>query len=1209
MAEQPTRSEREHQLGEVVAAYLAARDRGEPVDRAALLARHPTLERELTDFFADEDDLAPLVARLRAAPALEGQPLGDYDLLEEIARGGMGVVYRARQRGVGRMVALKVILHGRLATPDDVLRFRAEAEHATALDHPHIVPLYHVGEADGRPFFTMRLIDGGNLAQALADRDWTVAGAGWRWTDRQGGGQWRVATRAGQQAAARLVETVARAVQHAHDRGVIHRDLKPANILLDRGGAPHVTDFGLARSAARPAPSVSGAVVGTLLYMSPEQAQGHHNVTTATDVYALGAILYELLTGRPPFQAAEFLEMLHAIQETEPIAPRQSNAAIHRDLATICLKCLRKEPARRYASAAALAEDLRRFQAGEPVAARAAGQLERMGKWVKRRPAVAALAAALFTAVVVGFGLVTWKWQDALAAQATAEQREQEAQAARMQAEINAQKALQAQRDTEEQRAVAQAHAQQARDAGRAAESQRRVALEQRDLAAQYLAKAQEAVRTMLTTVSESDQGLKNEPRFEPIRKSLLEKALAYYQGFLREPSTDPAVRLAAAAAYRDVGDIYTELASKEQAEQAYRQSLRLLQELGGDRPSDAAFRRELAASCNGLGLLLLATGGLAEAEELLARALALRKGLAADFPDVALIRQDLAQGYNNLALLLDTVGRPDEGEQLYRQARDVEQALFDDFPAMPEYRHRLAESWGNLATVVSAAGRVKEAEPLYDQAIELCQPLTHDFPGVARYRRTLARAFNNLALLLANTRRPEAAAELYRKCLDLRQRLAEDFPAVAAYRQELALSCNNFALLLRDTGQPQDAEKYLRLACEHRRKLLADFPSVAAFRNELAQSTINLGVLLQGAKKLVEAEELQRSARDLYQKLVDDFPNVPGYRRGLAGSCYSLGRLYQLSGRLAAAEEPYRASIFHRQLLAGAFPAVGVLREELAASCNNLGVVLEDLGRLPEAEQLYRQAVALRKQLVLDFPEVGVYHDGLRLSSLNLLDLLKQLDRLADTAPLFRELFWCYHELAERHPGNVGFRWLASQMLQSLGDVHRATGNWNQARAALEHAVKYLERVLREQPGHAQARARLPGAYLGLAEANVQLGRHADAALALDGVTTAAGKDSATWLAAAVQTARCIPVVEQDTGLSPAERQRLAQSYAERAVALLGRAVACGYRDAGALQGHPALAPLRDRTDFQDLIRQLSEPKTSAPGQTLMPRRSLSGG
>jgi WD40 repeat protein len=299
--------------------------------------------------------------------------VGGYEVIGEIARGGMGVVYRARQVGLNRLVALKMILPGQLVTAEAVLRFRTEAENVARLQHEHIVPIYEVGEHQGQPFFSMKLIEGASLDQRVIDLLGDPGGA------------------------ARLMAKVARAVYHAHQHALIHRDLKPSNVLVDPEGEPHVTDFGLAkRLEASIDLTRSNAVVGTPCYMAPEQAAGQQRVSTVTDVYGLGAILYELLTGRPPFKADTPLDTLAQVLHDEPVPPRRRRPEAPRDLEVICLKCLRKEPEQRYASALAFAEDLERWLEGSPINARPVGSVERAVRWVRRHPAPTALIVVSF---------------------------------------------------------------------------------------------------------------------------------------------------------------------------------------------------------------------------------------------------------------------------------------------------------------------------------------------------------------------------------------------------------------------------------------------------------------------------------------------------------------------------------------------------------------------------------------------------------------------------------------------------------------------------------------------------------------------------------------------------------------------------------------------------------------------------------------------
>jgi WD40 repeat protein/serine/threonine protein kinase len=336
---------------------------------------------------------------------------GDYELLDEIARGGMGVVYRARQRSLNRLVAVKMLLAGEFASPEFVRRFRREAEAAASLQHPHIVAVHEVGEHAGRQFFSMELVEGQNLAEHVRAQPLTA------------------------RRAAAWLKTIAEAVQYAHEHGVLHRDLKPSNILIDASDQPRITDFGLAKlvgprsTATRPsapgagdavegvAPgesTLAGQAFGSPTYMSPEQAAGiHSSLGPPSDVYSLGAILYQMLTGRPPFQGETLHQVLVQVQTADPIAPGLLNPSVPADLQTICLKCLEKEPAKRFQSGAELAEELGRFLRNEPIRSRPVGAAEKLWRWCARNPKLAGALGALAAALVVGVSGIVWQWQRA----------------------------------------------------------------------------------------------------------------------------------------------------------------------------------------------------------------------------------------------------------------------------------------------------------------------------------------------------------------------------------------------------------------------------------------------------------------------------------------------------------------------------------------------------------------------------------------------------------------------------------------------------------------------------------------------------------------------------------------------------------------------------------------------------------------------------
>ena len=336
-----------------------------------------------------------------AKPVDNPRIFGDYELVELIEEGGMGIVYKAIQKNLNRTVAIKMIKSGQLATPSEVQRFRTEATAAARLDHPNIVPIYEIGEQDGRYFYSMRFIEGQNLSKMIGKRPIEP------------------------KKTAKILSTIARAVHYAHQHGILHRDLKPTNVLIDKNGEPLLTDFGLAKLLEQSENvTQSQAVMGSASYMSPEQASGKTaEISVASDVYSLGAILYEMLTGRPPFTSSNFIETIKKVIDTEPTKPSEINPQVDAELETICLKCLEKQPEHRYGSALDLALELERWLNGEPILARPSTRLQRLIKWTRRKPAIAALVCLLILVATTGIISVIIFWQDAVAARKLAERR------------------------------------------------------------------------------------------------------------------------------------------------------------------------------------------------------------------------------------------------------------------------------------------------------------------------------------------------------------------------------------------------------------------------------------------------------------------------------------------------------------------------------------------------------------------------------------------------------------------------------------------------------------------------------------------------------------------------------------------------------------------------------------------------------------------
>jgi serine/threonine-protein kinase len=722
----------------------------------------------------------------------------------------MGVVYKARQKGLNRLVALKMILSGPHAGEEELLRFRAEAESAARLQHPNIVQIYEVGEQDGIAFFSLEYVEGGSLADRLAGAPLPPGET------------------------ARLTETLARALQAAHERGVVHRDLKPANILLASGGreppvghpdaerstggsrppvadwVPKITDFGLSKQLDGGGRTRSGVIMGTPSYMAPEQAGGTGAVGPATDVYALGAVLYELLTGRPPFRAATALDTVLQVLSEEPVPPTRLQPKLPRDLETICLKCLQKDPRKRYPSAAALADDLRRFSAGEPIRARPAPAWERAVKWARRRPAVASLAAFSVLALVAVLGV-------GLAYNARLQRANERLEGALTDA------------DREHRRAQAHLH------------------------------KALEAVDTMLTQVG--DERLADLPEFADTRRQLLEEALAFYHGFLREESDDPAVRRETGRAASRIAGLYLLLGRTAESEKACREALGLQEKLAADWPDDPVYRHDLAQTHAMLGHVYTLTMRFDQAGEAYGRAVQLNERLVREYPDridylEALVRNLSIRGSFQTDL------NPRQAERDFRAAAENGARLLAQRPGSADYQCVLAFAHGSLGMALANQNRPGDAEAELRKAEALIQPPSGDPPRTAKeYLSTLALIRLNLGRLYARTRRPGPAEENLRQGIDGYEQLVRKSPKYFPYRFYLWRSYPVLAELYEEGGKGEQAEEVWDKAVAMSGQIVRDYPDfkwmAAAADGFRVRKLIVLARRGESAKALPEAAEL----------------------------------------------------------------------------------------------------------------------------------------------------------------------------------------------------------------------------------------------------------------------------------------------------------------------------------------------------------------
>jgi serine/threonine protein kinase len=896
---------------DLVEQYLERLQAGETLDPSEFAAQYPEHAEALRQLLPALQMMAELsnsALRNRSSqPASEAiSPpelgiLGDFHVLREVGRGGMGVVYEAEQLSLHRRVALKVLPLAGGLDPRQLQRFKTEAQAAALLHHTNIVPIHAVGCERGVHYYAMQFIDGQTLAQVINERK-SIDQQAHRYSVRSESPDSSKSPRAVTptlssrtrefiRPAATLGIQAAEALDHAHVHGVIHRDIKPANLMLDAAGRLWITDFGLARLHDDTGLTMTGDLLGTLRYMSPEQALAKRGyLDHRTDIYSLGATLYELLTLRSAIDGQDRQEVLRKIAQEEPIAPRKLDPAIPRELETIVLKAMNKEPQSRYAAAQELADDLRRFLDDKPIAARRPTLLERVGKWSRRHThAVVSLISVLVLALVgltVGATLLGRKQVDVV---------------------------------------------------------------RQRD-------RARRAVDEMYTEVAQ--QWLSQQPQLEPLQREFLLKALAFYQDFARDLSADPAARAACALAEMRAGQIQLRLGDTDSAQSASRRAVRLQGALAADFPNVAEYRRVLSESYHDLGRSLSKAGRLADAESAHRRAVELGQQLLAESHQHVEFHGTIANAANDLGTVLREMGRLNEAESAHLQAVEHGEALLAAIPRDRLARSSLANCHYKLGWLYLYNHMGRDAEPALRRALELLEALVAEFPRDPEYRAALANSYNNLHNRLNDTGRGAEAETSRRSALKLHESLAAEFPRVPDYRAALAIDYFNQANELRGMAREAEAESAHRQALGLRQARATEFPSVPDYRKHLYSSLNNLGSLLSDTGRLQEAESARRRGLELIRGLAAEFPNVPDYQSSLGAALNNLGLVLRDMGQLTEARSLYERAIIHQKAALNANPRGWQYRGFLRNHYKNLASTLVRLRDHAAAAQATEELV-----------------------------------------------------------------------------------------------------------------------------------------------------------------------------------------------------------------------------------------------------------
>jgi serine/threonine protein kinase len=1101
--------------------------------------------------------------------------IGRFRIVRELGRGGFGVVFLAVDPNLGREVALKIPRADALVTRDLWERFQHEARAAAGLDHPNIVAVHEAGEDRGICYIASAYCPGPTLAHWLKARTEPVPF----------------------EIAAHLTATLADAVQHAHSRGVLHRDLKPSNILLAEPAQaanaealrsdspqaagklfniPRITDFGLAKLIAETDQNQthSGTVLGTPSFMAPEQAAGRsRDVTTAADVHGLGGILYALLTGRPPFQGESTIETLRRVELEAVSPPSQWRANVPRDLETIALKCLEKEPMRRYETAAALADDLRRYLSHEPVSARPVGKIERFGRWCRRKPAQAVLSAALLLVSLVGAAGVVSQF-------------------------IRANKNY------------------------HSAEVQRSLAEERRD-------KAHQAIHDYFTLVSENK--LLGKPGFHELRKELLETALEYYKQFLDERSDDPAMQVEVADTWSAVARIHDQIGSKDAARSAYEQALLLYQALHSISPGDSQLPRHLARTFAAVGDLDYQSGDLDAAMQSFEKARDLQAQLVRDNARDG-VASDLANTHKHIALIFRRKGQNEQALGELAQARITQRQLMDSGVHSPDLASSLAETLTTIGSIQSDLVAFSDAESSFDEAIRLLEASATNASNASELQHSMWAIYREQATVFAKQAYYDSAILSDRRALEIAEKLAYENPTVTEYEWDLARSYHGLAYHLSDSKEFEEAIEALQHAIPHLKKLVRLSPDVPDYREILGACLSNTGHNHFKSGRQAEALQFFREAADVGTMLVQQFPDVPKYRRNLGVSYHNIGNESQKMGQLEAAESALMKCLANWGQLAEQFPNVPQHQLDLVRICTKLGGFHSVNAPTPKSREFFERGLEVCDRLARAHPTVPEYERMLSTSLLTLGENLREMGEFSESKRHLERALEIRERFARTHPELTDVEIDLAKSLRHLGETHmamddRATAldyferardvydrqirtnpneldthsglgktwddvglilgkqqQFDEALAAFHRAIELQRGCLDRTPQYNQYREWLSEHYSHLAQLLRELKRPDEAAANSLERQKIWPNDPNQLFSVACELAMCIST-EPNNAPAPSDPAKTSFPFADRAAEVLKQAVQCGYKDRDRIANEPALAPIRQHPILQSLF------------------------
>jgi len=1102
--------------------FLERYRRGERPSLKEYVDRHPDLAGQIREAFpamalmenialADESLAGEHTgAGARVAEVVPGLgQLGEFRIIREIGRGGMGVVYEAEQVSLGRHVALKVLPQQALAGSSNLERFRLEARAAARLHHTNIVPVFGVGEQDGLHYYAMQFIAGQGLdavfakLRAGASSEPTVtlsaihslltgqfpaalepggagsaggpsAGTGPMVGTDPAGGEYLAIDRepspeapasvspdslvpSGNQpgptyyrSIARVGLQVAEALAYAHSQGILHRDIKPSNLLLDAQGTVWVTDFGLAKAEGTDALTQTGDLVGTLRYMAPERFDGWSD--PRSDIYSLGVTLYELLTLRRLFEEPNRARLIKRVTHELPPAPRKLERKIPRDLETIVLKTIAKEPAQRYASAEDMAEDLRRFLADRPVRARRTSGAERLWRWSRRNPALAASLSCLFLVLALGCIGATALWR-------RAERQREIAAGLRDLSETRRNESERLRAQSEDRRIAAETSAQEAE--------------RQRERAEANFGRARAAVDDYLSQISESQ--LKSVPGLQPLRRDLLRSALRFYEDFVKERGDDPTLKAGQAAAQLRLAKIQHEMGAEPQAQDTLRQAMELYETASRNRPDDRGLRDGLAQCCVQMAVPHMPSDqALVQFE----RAITLWQALRQAEPANTLYQGDLANTYNLVAVLHDMRGRLPESVRAHEQAFTLRRSLVAAHPGDPSFQHALAESLNNLGVLLGKTSLEKQEKlAMFRRSVEHSRTAWAAAPEVVRYGRFLMVELRNVGSSEYAMGHPDGRLRAYLESLEVSQRLVRENPAIPSLRRELFQDYVSVADIHREQGREAEAVQSHRRAIE----LLDALPretgqdnfGIACFLALCARPANDPG----SAPSDVERAECRRNAdaamAALRQAIAAGYRNAVSFKlrdelsalrdrddfKAIVAELESAGPA-PAPGRLAAVPRvPAAPAVSETRKAPKIAPAgPGRTREEdaQAAALHAIGVVEAELDRFEEATATLGEALAARQALVRADPGNARSRADVASTRVAQGRLAWRAGRLAEAVGTWLGVRRLLEADMKENPNEPVFAQQLAQAEVVMGQSYAEKALWGEAALAMALAVRH---------------------------------------------------------------------------------------------------------------------------------------------------------